>query len=245
MILEMDAGNSRIKWRLVDLEAGNRIVLSGAAGTLEELRGQLANTAMASATRVRVSSVRGGEFARQLTTLAGSTWQLTPEFAVVSRETAGVTNSYKDVSAMGVDRWLAMLAAFARTGAGCCVLDCGSAITFDWVDDTGLHRGGFIVPGLHLMRQSLAGKTRALDIPFADWEDTVPGTSTASAIGNGILAMVSGFADHCRQQTLKSGGNGPRWFLTGGDALTVGRHLPWNHDVATDLVLDGLALALP
>ena len=245
MILELDAGNSRIKWRIIGAGDARGLIAAGAASGLDGLRDQLANQAMGDVGRLRVSSVRGKEFARELTALARESWQLAAEFAVVSRAAAGVTNAYADVGSMGVDRWLAILAAFDRCQSACCVLDCGSAITFDWVDAGGDHRGGYIVPGLELMRQSLAGKTRALDIPFEDWGEPVPGASTAQAIGSGLIAMVCGFAGHCRQVTLEDGQQEVKWFLTGGDAGIVSRHLSWPHTLIGDLVLDGLALALP
>ena len=244
MILELDAGNSRIKWRIAS-DTGSEVHAHGVAVGLADLPGQLTGTLMQDVCRVRVSSVREREFAEEFTALAQNVWRLQAEFAVVTVAAAGVTNAYTDVGTMGVDRWLAMLAAFELSGTSCCVLDCGSAITFDMVDDTGRHRGGYIVPGLQLMRQSLAGKTRALDIPFGDWGEPAPGNSTATAIGNGILAMVSGFAEHCRHGTLADGSPGAKWFLTGGDAEIVSRLIPWEHQLVKDLVLDGLALALP
>ncbi|MDP1069535.1 type III pantothenate kinase, partial [Klebsiella pneumoniae] len=60
---------------------------------------------------------------------------------------------------MGVDRWLAMLAAWQRVGQSCWVVDCGSAITLDLLDAEGRHQGGYILPGLRLMQQSLLGNT--------------------------------------------------------------------------------------
>ncbi len=242
MILELDAGNTRIKWRILNEGESSA---AGAAPTLEELGEQLGGQPVAGVKRMRVSSVRGPVFAGNLEVLARESWQLRPEFAAVSRRAAGVTNGYKAPGTMGVDRWLAMLAAYARTGETCCVLDCGSAITFDWVNAGGEHQGGYIVPGLQLMRQSLARKTQALDIAVEDWGDPVPGNRTSVAIGNGILAMVCGFAEHCRKEMLKTGGVNARWFLTGGDAEIVSRHLGRDHEIARDLVLDGLALILP
>ena len=245
MILELDAGNARIKWRIITPGDDRKVITAGAAPGLDGLYAQLASQSMGEVQRLRVSSVRGSEFAAQLTASARNDWQLEAEFAATGRNAAGVTNSYADVGAMGVDRWLAMLAAFDRARSACCVLDCGSATTFDWIDTGGVHRGGYIVPGLDLMRQSLAGKTRALDIPLRDWGDPVPGNSTAEAITGGLLAMVCGFAGYCRQVVLEGGGQEATWFLTGGDAATVSRHLSWPHVLAGDLVLDGLSLALP
>ena len=195
--------------------------------------------------RLRVSSVRGEAFAAELVALARASWDLDAEFATVAKTAAGVSNAYQNVATMGVDRWLAILAAFAKTHGACCVLDCGSAMTFDWVDKNGGHRGGYIVPGLQLMRDVLAGKARALDVPLSDWREPVPGTSTADGIAGGILAMVSGFAWQCRTTVSAEAGGDVPWFLTGGDADVITRLLPWPHSLERDLVLDGLALVLP
>ena len=250
-ILELDAGNSRIKWRIVSSGADRNLLAHGvaiaqtSAIAVTELAGQLAAQAMANVERIRVASVRGEAFALEFTELAQDTWRIRPEFARVEIKTAGVTNAYAEVSTMGVDRWLAILAAYDKSASACCVLDCGSAITFDWVDDSGRHLGGYIAPGLHLMRQSLAGKARALNIPFQDWNDPMPGTNTAAAIGNGILAMACGFAEHCRDIVMANGSPEAHWYLTGGDAEIVGRHLSWKVELARDLVMDGLVLAMP
>jgi type III pantothenate kinase len=250
-ILELDAGNSRIKWRIISTATGRHIQAHGVASVqapataVTGLAEQLSTQEMAEVDRIKIASVRGVVFAQEFTELAQDTWRLQPEFARVEMKAAGVSNAYTDVSTMGVDRWLAILAAYDKSTSACCVLDCGSATTFDWVDDSGRHRGGYIVPGLHLMRQSLAEKARALDIPLQDWNDPVPGTNTAAAIGNGILAMTCGFAEHCRDIVMANGGPEASWYLTGGDAEIVGSHLTWKHELARDLVMDGLALALP
>lgn len=250
MILEIDAGNTRIKWRFItpgdspeQLSSGNLLAVSDAGALMDGLAGRLGGGDMEHVSRVRVSSVRGSEFGQRLAALLRGSWRLEPEFATVEKQRCGVTNAYDNVASMGVDRWLAMLAAYDRAGGACCILDCGSAMTFDWLDSSGRHRGGYIVPGIELMLESLVRKSPALTVsPAAGVPE--PGNSTASAIGNGLLAMALGFAEHCHQAT--AGGNERlHWFLTGGDAGKLSPHLSWPHTIAGDLVLDGLALALP
>ena len=69
----------------------------------------------------------------------------------------GLTLSYDDPSKLGVDRFLAMLAALERyPNSPLLVIDAGSAVTFDVIDAKGMHQGGLIMPGLKALRESFA-----------------------------------------------------------------------------------------
>ncbi len=249
MILDLDVGNTRIKWRLQT--GDNSTLLRGAVGVkagdgsdgIAELVAQVVNAAAGKCSRVRISSVRDAVFNKALEAALQGGLHVNPEFAAVSRSCCGVTNSYDDYSRMGVDRWLAMIAAFQRARGGCAVLDLGSAITFDVVNQAGEHQGGYIVPGFQLMLCSLTGKSSALNVNPAERQQPGPGKNTEEAIGDGLLAMVLGFASRCRQET----GVRPEdttWFLTGGDAGRLSPHIAWEHRVVPDLVLEGLAHVL-
>jgi len=245
MILDIDAGNSRLKFRLMDsaLVMESQEITYGQSETalFESLEDRIKGYQIE---RVRVASVRDASFNSAFAESVKAAWQIEPEFARVEQTSSCVSNSYKDIQTMGVDRWLAMLAAYNNARSACCVLDCGSAITFDWIDYEGQHQGGFIVPGINLMQESLASKTAALATKLEHWENTVPGISTDTAISQGILAMVTGFARHCREHVEQTASQ-CHWFLTGGDAERIGRQLDWDHEIKKDLVLDGLGLSLP
>lgn len=250
MILEIDAGNTRIKGRLAELSmstsstAGLTFETKSSQSPAEFLETLEDKINLGEISRIKMASVRGNEFDNTFARAMQDKWHIQPEFAEVQAASSGVTNSYENTRTMGIDRWLAMLAAYDRVKSSCCVLDCGSAITFDWLNDAGMHQGGFIVPGISLMQDSLARKTPALNVPLNAWSAAVPGTSTDTAISQGLLAMVAGFARHCHDHIGKSVSE-CHWFLTGGDAELVGKHLEWSHQVEKDLVLDGLALSLP
>jgi len=94
------------------------------------------------------------------------------------------------------------------------------------------------------MQQSLAEKSSALDLELDDWASADPGNSTSAAISHGILAVATGFARQCRK-ILEQRATQCQWYLTGGDAELISTQLDWEHEIAKDLVLDGLALALP
>ena len=251
MILELDAGNSRIKWRLVDPAAGGRKkVAEGSVWALEkvpsvfiELGQQLESLPLTEVERLLVADVRGAPFREAFSSLMTEKWRLRPEFAVAERRCGGVTNAYDDPESLGVDRWLAMLAAWRDAGTACCVVGFGSAITLDLVDREGRHQGGYIVPGIEIMREALGARSRALQFSEpARWEGVEPGRSTREAVEHGILGMVMGLLRGVRGRYDEGS---LRWYLAGGDARLVSRRLDWEHRLVPDLVMDGLSIALP
>lgn len=248
MILELDAGNSRIKWRLVDTAGGSRQTMAADAvfalnkmdSVVSVLEKQFDSLPMDKVTRVLAANVRGELFSKSLAAFFRQNWQLKTEFARVEKSCGGVTHAYMEET-LGVDRWLAMLAAWREAGAACCVVDCGSTLTIDLIDNEGRHQGGYIVPGLHMMRDSLSGRSRALFIESVpDWDGIDPGTTTRQAIEHGILAALTGLL----RQIYHNAGSHCGWILTGGDAALLSPFIPGEHRVIPELVLDGLAISM-
>jgi len=252
MILELDAGNTRIKWRLREKKAANKPWFKVAEGFVYarertpsvfiELGKQLEKLPMENISRMLVASVRGEGFKTAFSSLMTEKWHLQPEFATPRKQSCGVINAYTDVGKLGVDRWLAMLAAYHREDEACCVVDCGTTITVDLVNRNGQHQGGYIVPGLQLLRDTLATRSKALATEPAEWNLTAPGTSTISAVHSGILRCVLGFIRDIHQSN--NSGELHRWYFTGGDATVLLPHLNWEIKHEPDLVLDGLELAM-
>ena len=253
MILELDAGNTRIKWRLREPKAASKTwstVVDGSVDALErtpsvfiELGKQLERLPIKSISRTLVSSVRGEGFKIACSSLMIEKWHLQPEFAISGKKCCGVTNAYSEPGKLGVDRWLSMLAAYRQKNGACCVVDCGTTITVDLVAADGQHRGGYIVPGLQLLRDTLAVRSKALATERTDWSSPEPGTSTISALHNGILRSVLGFVRDIERESEKAGVV-YQWYLTGGDASVLLPHLDWEIRHEPTLVLDGLELAM-
>ncbi|HID72512.1 TPA: type III pantothenate kinase, partial [Candidatus Micrarchaeota archaeon] len=160
MILEIDVGNTRAKWRVVDAlgQAGDRghwahsKTALPAAAELDDMLG------CSRCRRARVGSVAGAALNQRLQDWA-ATRKLDIQFAQTSVACAGVSNSYDQPARMGVDRWLAMLAAFNHYRGNLCVIDCGTALTFDVVSAAGKHIGGLIMPGVRLQQNALREHT--------------------------------------------------------------------------------------
>jgi len=275
MLLELDAGNSRLKWRLCNPTLQFAPVASGvvvdasttlpaaerARAALETLLEQIAQTGKHTPTQVHVSSVRDGEFRVLCRQAFLAQHSVEPVFAKAKAASQGLHSGYLNPEKLGVDRWLAMLAAFHDAKGACCVLDCGTTITLDVVGGDGRHLGGYIVPGLHLQRDALAqrslallaGAQNAFISPEKGEDALLPGRNTSAAIGHGVLAMVVGFVNfqHRKMLRLLNGpeqageeGAGPRWYLCGGDADLLANYIEWEHTLAPNLVLDGLRLEL-
>ena len=253
MILELDAGNTRIKWRLRERKAASQAWLKVAEGFVYarertpavfiELGKQLEKLPMENISRMLVASVRGEGFKTAFSSLMTEKWHLQPEFAVSTRQRCGVINAYTDTSKLGVDRWLAMIAAYQMEGGACCVVDCGTTITLDFVNQKGQHQGGYIVPGLQLLRDTLAARSKALATDEVDWSSIQPGTSTTAAVHNGILRCALGFIRDIQAEG-KNAGVPQQWYLTGGDAGVLLPHFSWDIKHEPDLVLNGLELAM-
>lgn len=237
MILELDVGNTRIKWRRLEERSGS-VLEQGHVAESGELVKIFAD---APAPRmIRMCSVRGGEVSEQLKRWAVDNWQLEIHSAEVSRSCAGVTNQYTDLGKLGVDRWLAMLAAYRRAAGSCIIVDSGTALTIDVVDADGNHVGGYIIPGLQLMRESLQANTRIRLIDEPECSLAL-GHSTDTAVYNGTLAALVAVIERVVHSVA-----GANLYLSGGDAELLQSQLHGlQAEVVTGLVLDGLSLACP
>ena len=242
MILDIDAGNTRIKWRALSA-GGERLV--GASVQGENAFAEISRLLPGPVQRVRAACVRNPLFRTALTDYAMASWGVLPEFAQSRERVGAVSNAYVEASHLGVDRWLAILAAYERVRGACCVLDAGSALTLDFVARGGQHEGGYIVPGLSQQRAALLEGTNIPLVESGQWGEVVPGASTVTAIHHGILAMfVQWIAAEYRSREQMD----MRWLVTGGDADVLVDALMRQGVRCTqvpELVLEGLSIALP
>ena len=250
MILEIDAGNTRAKWRLLAPHETEAQALAAAAIFLHgdphddalNLTRSIAEFWSGRIDIVRVSNVRGEAFQSQLRDVMTNEWGVLPEFPTPVRECAGVVNGYTEPEKLGVDRWLAILAAYSAAGGRCCIVDCGTTITVDLVTDAGRHLGGYIVPGLIMMKTMLTRQSSVLKWETPSAPDIVPGHNTAEAINHGALAMIAAFIDRVLAR-VAGDEKSPPLYLTGGDGLLVQQFLDHRGLYKPELVLDGLQLA--
>lgn len=259
MNLEIDMGNTRFKWRLKE---NKEIINHGSVankdiGNAADFDDVFASIEQCHPARIRVASV-SSKNKDYFDCWCQQRWLLVPDYLKVSEHELGVTNAYNDVEQMGVDRWLAIVAAYSWIGAqACLVVDCGSACTIDLVMADGTHLGGYIAPGAELMKNSLFRDTDRVKLSELSYDGNLhPGTTTQAAVSAALWLMQLGLVNAALQQLLDEGAVRPRVLFTGG----AGEHLLGLFCVGfaeasklklistvefkPDLVLDGISLLL-
>lgn len=252
MILEIDVGNSRIKWRQL---AAGEVVSQGIVPGVKEFQ-ELTELALKPNT-IRACSVRKGEAYREVKDWLESEYGLLVNSASVKRNWGGVSIQYEDPARLGVDRWLAMLAAYSSVGGACIVVDAGTALTIDVLAANGDHQGGYILPGLALMRASLEQNTAIRLAADSRPSSLVLGHSTDQAVWNGGLAAAVALIE--KIALAASAHKAVHLLFSGGDAAVLAANtnverlsdsklsdsMNVSFEVAPDLVLDGLCIACP
>lgn len=234
MRLLVDAGNTRMKWRL---EKEGSIIdegwsLLGAVDPLVGIRDYLS-----SVTRVGVSTVICEQKRRELQSYLESRVSGPVNFYWSEKSRFQLRNSYSDPSAMGADRWHGMYGAWRRCGVGCVVVDAGSAITVDYVSGAGLHLGGYILPGFGMMLRSLKSEAARINFDSDEVSGTRPGSSTAECVNRGVSWLTQAMIERIRTDVSEL--RLAKTFVTGGDAARL-ISLGLNGEHLSSLVLDGL-----
>jgi len=239
VVLEVDAGNSSIKWRIVESSSlmvrgivrWSELSSAGAFNDLQSL----------DFGRVVLASVAGEDKTNSLLAALGDCFPCVEVERVYSaQEMGGVRFAYADSSTLGVDRCLAMVASYAEFKSGALVLDCGSAMTADFVDASGGHLGGYIFPGLRLLKQGLQVGTACVPTDQAQGLELLPGSSTKSCVDRAISLMVRSTLLSLLEYSDSVGVN--CIVITGGDADWVAGLVDVEFHYRQDLVLDGLSL---
>ena len=238
MNLLLDLGNSRLNWACAEnnqLQLGHTLPHSEITPqTLRNLWQDLRPE------KIGISCVGKAELLSAMTNVARELWQnISITLVTTQTQAFGVTNSYIQPEKLGVDRWLALIAVRQKTNLPVCVVDCGTAITVDVLNEKGAHQGGLICAGLTLMKTTLAFNTA--ELPLAKSLHKVGlAIETEAAIYNGTLFAACGLIERVMQQQPAN----TVLFLTGGDAPIISEQLARPLTLETDLVLQGLAIAL-
>jgi type III pantothenate kinase len=127
---------------------------------------------------------------------------------------------------VGIDRLLNAVAVtrLVPPGRGSVLIDAGSAVTVDWLDERHTYRGGIIFPGLDLMAEALHRYTALLPrvtlaLPMPD----LPARATIPAMQGGIfLAVIGGIREVVRRYAERATVP-PRVYFSGGQAPVLAR----------------------
>jgi type III pantothenate kinase len=151
-----------------------------------------------------------------------------------------IENHYRTPESLGQDRLAGMVAAsWLYPGSNVLVIDAGTCITFDFLEETGKYLGGNIAPGLDMRYQSMHHFTQRL--PSVERADTgaLLGRTTQQALQNGglmgMLMEIAGYIEILRNKYKML-----NTVLTGGDAQYLADHLNTGLAIQPHLILIGL-----
>jgi len=236
VILLIDCGNTRLKWRLLYPDGryrqGFSIVADAAPFKGLPVPGRRI-------TRVAISMVGTTEAAATLQRALESFTPAPLRFYWAESCRFGLVNAYRDVQRMGADRWHAMVASWHNLDDSFAVVDAGSAVTVDYVSVQGQHLGGYILPGLQMMRRSLQADAARIIFEEHLAGDTTPGHNTSECVHHGLNWLSLGAVTQVHKDLdtlglknlIVTGGDAERWLSLGLEA----EHRP-------ALVFEGLAL---
>jgi len=243
--LAVDVGNTRLKWALYAKPQPGAALLSHGAVFLEAID-DLAEGAWRAlpAPSSMLGSIVAGEGIRRRTEAQMESWSdLEPRWVVSSAAACGVTNGYDHPTRLGVDRWVALIAARQRvleSGAPrpALVVMVGTAVTVDALDATGRFLGGLILPGFGLMLRALEMGTAGLKAPTGEAVDFP--TNTSDALMSGGADAIAGAVERMHRKLQGRCGEAPALIMSGGAAVKLASITDLSFETVETLIFEGL-----
>lgn len=151
-----------------------------------------------------------------------------------------IENHYKTPKTLGLDR-LALVSAAHRhaPGKASLVIDCGTCVTYDFIDANGRYYGGAISPGLSMRYRAMHEYTDRLPNLSAEQSIALYGDCTDSSMHQGafrgLIHEIEGFINQYRQHNPSL-----TTFLTGGDLEILRDHIKNDIFAHSNFLLEGL-----
>lgn len=239
MKLLLDLGNTRLKWALQAAQgwqAQGAMAWSEAPALLGASWRALPEPVAAFGASV-VDEEREHAVAAQVRAQFGRevVWLRTPASA------CGVRNAYPEPGRLGVDRFLAMVAAHAAGAGDCVLVGVGTALTLDALTAAGEHLGGLIAPGPRLMQQALLGATVQVR-PRGDGMLVDAADNTSDAVVSGCWQAAAALVERFVARLAPRLGGVAAIRLDGGDAAALAPLLAVPAQLVEHGVLHGLAV---
>lgn len=233
MILTLDIGNSRIKCAVFEQNRLLEKYVFEAEEALKNFQNIFNTYPTISKT---ISSSVGKLESKSINFLKKQS-----EVITVSHQTTfPFQNNYQTPTTLGIDRMvLASGASLTFQNKNCLIIDAGTCITYDFIDDKNTYHGGAISPGLYLRYKSLHTYTAKLPLLTLEMPNNLIGNSTNQAIHsgvvNGVLTEIDGLIEQysIKYQDLTI-------ILTGGDAEFLAKSLKSTIFANSNFLLESL-----
>jgi type III pantothenate kinase len=154
----------------------------------------------------------------------------------------GVTIRYEDASQLGVDRIVDVVAALKLYGGPACVVDFGTATTFDAVSREGEYLGGAIAPGIGIASDALFQRAAKLPRVGLQKPPAVIGRNMTHSLQSGMLFGYVGLVEGMVERFRTELGAEMKVVATGGMAELIASETEVISVIAPWLTLDGLKI---
>jgi type III pantothenate kinase len=167
----------------------------------------------------------------------------------------GLTSFYQNYKQLGADRWLALLGAKTLyPDKNIIIADAGTATTVDCLQANGQHKGGWILPGIDIMFNSLLTDTANVKVEQQSQAQLAFGANSSVNVNNACWAATLGMIEQSIQQAkviqcapdllIVIGGNGKQL-----DALMAAQKFQININYkiihSEDIIFHGLKAYIP
>jgi len=143
---------------------------------------------------------------------------------------------------LGADRLVNGVAAFAKFGGPCVVVDFGTATTFDVISAQGEYCGGVIAPGLGISADALFSRAARLARVYIRKPPKVIGTNTMVNIQSGLYYGYLGLVDGILEHIVAELGETPKVVATGRLARLMVKDSKSIFEIDDMLTMDGLRI---
>jgi len=241
MKLLIDIGNTRLKWMCIDqqdhiskhqpaiaIDHGGDFdqCLKACFGESSEFSKVVASQYIDGA---YIGNVAGQDAEQTVQQFLHENWQLDAQFLAVQSENFGIKNAYKYLSEMGVDRWLAILGSRKIISEGdVVVVNCGTAITVDFLTKDNLFMGGAILPGFQLAAKALSSTDGIAENVILQ-QDVRVGQTTAECVQLGVSSACIGGVEKIIKNISKNLSSKTLTVLLSGGAAPLMMDA-WNND---------------
>jgi type III pantothenate kinase len=148
-----------------------------------------------------------------------------------------------DKASVGRDRLCAAAAAYEKLQTGCTIINFGTAVTVDLMDDDGVFQGGAIMPGVRMQLRALHEFTAALPAVEPGFPETPYGRNTTEAIQTGVCRGIAGAVRGMVEGYATQLNRWPQVLATGGDLELLLPHCDFIDTPVKHLVLRGVGVA--
>jgi type III pantothenate kinase len=235
MLLTIDVGNSRIKVAVFEYDKKIELFIFDQEKTLINIKNIFKK--YSNIKKVMLSSV--GNLNEEIVHFIQNTF---PTNILDHKTTFPFTNLYATPETLGIDRLvLAAGATLLYPKKNRLIIDAGTCITYDFVDDKNNYLGGAISPGIKTRYKSLNDYTAKLPLLEKKEVNYLIGNTTESCINsgviNGVCYEIEGFISQYSLQNKDL-----TIILTGGDADFLAKRLKSTIFANSNFLLESLNL---